>query len=159
MGATLVLAIIRDGRLTVAHLGDSRAYRFHLGTLSRLTADHSVVELLLEQGVISGAEARDHPARGRITRYVGMDGTAEPDIVSVDFAPGDRLLLCTDGLTSVLPDAALADVLTRTDGDPAAASEGLVRAALAAGTADNVTALVAEQSRELAPRATGRRHD
>ena len=150
MGATVVLAVVRDGRLTIAHIGDSRAYRYHQGKLARLTFDHSVVGILLEQGAITEEEVAGHPARGRITRYVGMGEAVEPDVTTVDFEPGDRLLLCTDGLTTFLSDDAMTELLRRPGGGPASACDALVQAALDAGTTDNVTALVAERPSDAA---------
>lgn len=151
MGATVVLAVVRDGRATIAHMGDSRAYRFHDGVLAVLTADHSVVGILLQRGEITCEQARDHPARGRITRYVGMPEGVDPDVATTGLEPGDRLLLCTDGLTGVVPDAEVAAVLAATGGDPEAACRRLVDAALAAGAPDNVTVLVADRPPEVSP--------
>lgn len=150
MGATVVLAVIHGGSVTVAHLGDSRAYRWRHPSLTRVTDDHSVVEILLEQGAITEGEAADHPAKGRITRYVGMEDPAEADVTTLAFEPGDRLLLCTDGLTAVIADADVAEILARTAGDPRTACHLLVRAALEARTLDNVTVLVAERAPDAA---------
>jgi serine/threonine protein phosphatase PrpC len=151
MGSTVVLAVVRNGRATIAHMGDSRAYRFHDGALTVLTADHSVVGILLRQGEITAEQARGHPARGRITRYVGMPEGVDPDVVTTGLEPGDRLLLCTDGLTSVVPDANVAAILAATGADPEAACRRLIDAALAAGARDNVTVLAADRARQGSP--------
>jgi protein phosphatase len=143
MGATVVLAVV-GARLTVAHLGDSRAYLWSSGGLTRLTDDHSVVGVLVRLGQLRSASAADHPARGRLTRYVGMHGPAQPDVVTVPFGRGDRLLLCTDGLWGVVADDMIGDSLAA-DGSAADTCEALVRAALDAGAPDNVTAVVVER--------------
>jgi protein phosphatase len=143
MGATVVLAAV-GARLTVAHLGDSRAYLWSSGRLTRLTDDHSVVGLLMRLGHIRPTSVADHPARGRLTRYVGMQGQAQADVVTVPFGRGDRVLLCTDGLWGVVAHGVLADSLAA--GDSAADTcAALVRAALDAGAPDNVTAVVVDR--------------
>lgn len=151
MGATVVLAVVRGQTAAIAHMGDSRAYRFHHGALARLTTDHSVTGILVQRGEITDQQARGHPARGRITRYIGMAGGAGPDVATARFPPGGRLLLCTDGLTAVVPDPGIAAALARTGGDPAAACRELIGAAVAAGAPDNVTVLVADRARDSAP--------
>jgi len=151
MGATVVLAVVRGGQAVIAHMGDSRAYRFRQGELARLTADHSVTGILVQRGEITEEQARSHPARGLITRYVGMPEGVDPDVTAAGFEPGDRLLLSTDGLTVVVPDAGVLTVLAGTGGDPAAACRQLVEAALAAGAPDNVTVLVADRPGAGAP--------
>lgn len=155
MGATVVLVAVRDGWATVAHMGDSRAYLFRSGGLLRLTTDHSVVGILVERGEITEVEGRHHPARGRITRFVGMGDAVDPDVTSVELQPQDRLLLCSDGLTGVVEDAELAAVLAATAGDCEAACQRLLDAALAAGAPDNVTVLVADRVGDDPPDADG----
>lgn len=145
MGATVVLVLIRGAHATVAHLGDSRAYLFRAGSLLRLTTDHSVVELLVRRGEITVAEARRHPARGQITRFVGMPNELDAEATGVDLLPRDRLLLCSDGLTGVIEDSGLASALASTAGDPGAACRRLLEEALAVGAPDNVTVLVADR--------------
>lgn len=144
MGATVVLALAHGDQLTIAHMGDSRAYRLHAGHLEQLTEDHSVVAILLRRGEIGPDDVDHHPAKGQITRYVGMRAVVDPDICTVDFPPGARLMLCTDGLHGVVPDTTIMASLAEQDG-PADACEQLVEAALAAGGPDNVTVLVADR--------------
>jgi protein phosphatase len=156
MGTTVVLAVVRGDKATIAHLGDSRAYRFHHGALTRLTTDHSVTGILVQRGEITEQHARRHPARGRITRYVGMPGDAGPDLATSGFRPGDRLLLCTDGLTAVVPDHEITAKLAGTSGNPAAACQQLIGAALAAGAPDNVTVLVADRVQANGPAPVSR---
>ena len=153
MGATVVLVLVRDARSTVAHMGDSRAYRLRAGDLVQLTEDHSVVGILLRRGEIGPDEVEHHPARGRITRYVGMAEQVDPDVNTFDFIPGDRLLVCSDGLTGVVPDEEIAAFVTEAD-TPAEACRRLVDAALVGGGPDNITVLVAERSFEPEPEDT-----
>lgn len=141
MGATVVLALIRAAQALVLHLGDSRAYLLRAGRLERLTRDHSIVELLLAGGRISPQQAASHPAKGRLTRYVGMTGRALPETRLVDLHPGDRLLLCTDGLSDMLDDERLREILVR-EPDLQQVCRRLIDAANDAGGKDNLTALV-----------------
>ena len=141
MGSTVVLALVRDGRVYLAHLGDSRGYFLRRGVLLRLTDDHSVVAMLLRAGAITPEEALVHSARGAITRFVGMEQPAEPDVCTLEPRRGDRLLLCSDGLNGMLSDQDITGVLAAHE-DPKRAAEALVAAANAAGGFDNITALV-----------------
>lgn len=141
MGATLVLALWRAPRVYVAHVGDSRAYLLRDGALSQLTEDHSVATLLVKRGVIAAEEARRHRSRHHLARCIGMPGPAEPDVHALELRPGDRLLLCSDGLTGMVDDAQIAGVLTR-QLDPDEACQALVRAANDAGGHDNVSVVV-----------------
>ncbi len=143
MGATVALAWLRgpEGVAHLAHMGDSRIYLYRRGSLTQLTADHSVVALLLQHGDITPEEAREHPARGRLSRYMGMEGEVYPDVQTVRLQEGDRLLLCTDGLTGPVPDEQIAALL-RANPDPEAACRTLVDAANDARGSDNITALV-----------------
>jgi serine/threonine protein phosphatase PrpC len=141
MGATLVVALLRKGRCFIANIGDSRAYRLRKGRLVQLTQDHSVVSELIEKGHIEPEEAADHDAQGLITRYVGMDEKAHPHVHSFALKEADRILLCTDGLTDMVADEAIAAIL-KTKADPQTACKSLVAAANEAGGHDNVTTLV-----------------
>jgi protein phosphatase len=145
MGATVVAAALDAGAAAIAHMGDSRAYRYSAGVLTQITEDHSVVGILLRRGEITPDEVRDHPARGRITRFIGMDDGVDPDVTTVGLAPGERLLLCSDGLTGAVSDEEIASVLTATVGDPDAACRRLVEAACAGDATDNITVLVIDR--------------
>jgi protein phosphatase len=141
MGATLVLAMIRADQVLVVHLGDSRAYLLRRHRLTRLTKDHTAAELLLESGVISAQQAARHPAGGQLTRYVGMSGKALPETRLASLHPGDRILLCSDGLTRMLSDEQLRVILAR-EPNPERACRRLIDRANESGGRDNITALI-----------------
>ena len=141
MGATVVIALLKDGRAYIANLGDSRIYRFRKGKLTQLTRDHSTVSELLHKGKIKPEEAEGHADAGQITHYLGMEERAIPYVRTFTLKEKDRLLLCTDGLTDMVDDAAIAEILAGGT-EPQAASEVLVNAANAGGGYDNVTAMV-----------------
>jgi len=143
MGSTLTLAVIEEERLTVAHVGDSRAYLFRDGRLRQLTEDHSVPGALLKQGRISAAEAHEHPHRHVLYRCLGLKPGLEVDIYpSLRLQSGDSLLLCSDGLWEPLyPDERLAGYLASEAG-PAAICRRLVDAANEAGGEDNITVVL-----------------
>ncbi|MGH3937851.1 MAG: PP2C family protein-serine/threonine phosphatase [Pseudonocardiaceae bacterium] len=141
MGATVVVALMDQGTALIAHLGDSRAYLWRENSLQRLTRDHSLAQGLLDSGVISEQEAAEHPARHQLAYYLGMEGEAISDVRHVTLHPADRLLLCSDGLTNMLDDARILQILND-HSDPDAACRALVGAANDAGGTDNITALV-----------------
>ncbi|UCC98357.1 MAG: serine/threonine-protein phosphatase [Phycisphaerales bacterium] len=141
MGATLVVVLLRNSRCFVANVGDSRAYRLRADRLVRLTRDHSVVSELIETGRIEPEEALDHTDSGQLTRYVGMEEKAHSHVRSFGLKKGDRILLCTDGLTDMVSDRGIAGIL-RTEADPHAACKSLVAAANRAGGHDNITTLI-----------------
>ena len=143
MGTTLTAAMVDGTRIAVAHVGDSRAYLLHLGTLEQLTQDHSMVADLVRQGQITAEEGRHHPNRSVITRALGSDPNMLVDTFEAEAAAGDRLLLATDGLTGFVPDDEIAQVLgsARTAQD---AVDMLIDRALAAGGPDNVTTVVVD---------------
>jgi serine/threonine protein phosphatase PrpC len=143
MGSTLTLAVVEDDRLTVAHVGDSRAYLWHDGQLRQLTEDHSVPGALLKQGRITGEEAHDHPYRSVLYRCLGLKPGVEVDIYpSVTLQAGDALLLCSDGLWDmVYPTERLAAFLAA-EADPLTLCRRLVDAANEAGGEDNITVVL-----------------
>lgn len=138
IGST-VCALLTDGRHVVClWAGDSRIYRLRNGKLTRLTQDHAVVEELVEAGTLTRAESERHPEANRITRAVGASPEIFLDIEMYDAGPGDRYLLCSDGLTHELPERSIARMLGASGEDPA---EALVLEAVRAGGRDNITAV------------------
>jgi PPM family protein phosphatase len=141
--STTVTAALFDGnRIGVAHVGDSRGYLLRHGELSQLTKDHTFVQSLIDEGRITEDEARSHPHRNLILRAVDGVHETDPDLFELDVAPGDRLLLCSDGASGVLTRERLTDILSTGSVDYAAVE--LVRASLEAGSSDNVTCVVAD---------------
>ncbi len=143
MGTTCTAAMLEGEKLVIAQVGDSRAYLLHNGLLQQLTRDHSIVADLMEQGEISPAEARTHQWRSYITRALGLDPYMQADLYEINVSAGDRLMLCSDGLYSMMPDAEIAEILGTTP-NPQDAADTLVDEALAAGGNDNVTVIVAD---------------
>jgi len=143
MGSTLVLAMIRGERILIAHVGDSRAYLLHDGSFIRLTRDHSVIQDMLDDGLITPQEAAVHPSRAIVTQCIGTSGRVSPDISHIDFQSGDRLLLCSDGLTNMLSDQDIASILGQQTGLDTV-SRDLIHAANDAGGEDNVTVVIVE---------------
>ena len=140
--ATTAVAVLLDERAgMVAHVGDSRAYLSRPGGLVRLTSDHSWVEERVRAGLLTEAAARAHPWRNIVTRAISGEEAAEAEVSELALRAGDRLLLCTDGLSSVLPDPEIGDVVAR-PADRQAACDELVRRVNARGGPDNVTTLV-----------------
>ncbi|MBQ9021223.1 MAG: Stp1/IreP family PP2C-type Ser/Thr phosphatase [Eggerthellaceae bacterium] len=141
MGTTLTAAVIEGERLAIAQVGDSRAYLLHQGVMQQLTRDHSLMADMIEAGQITEEEARVHPKRSVITRALGSDPGMQPDLYELNVAAGDRLLLCSDGLSTMLEDDQIENILIRTR-DPQRAASILVNEAIAAGGHDNITVIV-----------------
>ena len=141
--STTVTAVIFDGTsIGVGHVGDSRGYLLRDGTLAQLTTDHTFVQSLIDEGRITEDEARVHPHRNLILRAVDGVHEPEPDVFTLEVAEGDRILLCSDGCSGVLPDDELARILA--DGTPDHVAVSLISASLDAGSSDNVTVIVAD---------------
>lgn len=142
MGTTLTAAMVREGRLHVAHVGDSRAYLLRNGELTQLTSDHTLVEQMVRDGQISRDEAAVHPHRSVLTRAIGVERAIEVDTLApLPLQPGDQILLCSDGLTGPLGEDELARLLSEHD-DGDAAVQALIDAANAAGGPDNITVVL-----------------
>ena len=141
MGTTLTAAALEGDRLRLAHVGDSRAYLLREGRLERLTEDHTMVHRMVREGRLTEEEAAWHPYRSVLTRALGTEPDVPVDEAVVEVRPGDRVLLCTDGLTSMVPDARIGQIL-RATADPQEAADRLVEEAIAAGGLDNVTVVV-----------------
>jgi serine/threonine protein phosphatase PrpC len=144
MGTTLTAGTLgTDGNLLVGHVGDSRAYLVRDGELTQITNDHSLVEEMVRGGELTPEQAESHPRRSIITRALGIDPEVEVDVYPLELRPGDRLLLCSDGLTTMLRGDEIAEILEG-EPHPERAAQLLVDAANAAGGEDNVTAVVVE---------------
>lgn len=141
MGTTLTAFLVEGDTLRLAHVGDSRAYLMRDGELQRITTDHTVVEGLVEKGELTPQEASIHPQRSILTRAIGVDGEVQVDQASIQPHPGDRLLLCSDGLTGMIEEADIQRILEEHE-DPQAAADALVDAANEAGGQDNITAVI-----------------
>ena len=139
---TVTVALFDGNRIGVGHVGDSRGYLLRDGELSQLTKDHTFVQSLIDEGRITEEEARTHPHRNLILRAVDGVHETDPDLFLLELAPGDRILLCSDGASGVLDNARLADILGTGTVDYAVVE--LVRASLDAGSTDNITCVVAD---------------
>jgi len=141
MGTTVVAAIVEGDRFTIAHVGDSRAYLVRDGGIRQLTEDHSMVAELVKAGVITPEAAETHPYRSAISRSLGQFKEVETDTSVHDFLPGDRVLLCTDGLTRFVK---AEEILERIEAheDPQDASQALIDIANERGGRDNITVIL-----------------
>ena len=141
MGTTLTAALLDADTLSIAHVGDSRAYLYRDGELRRLTRDHSLVGELVEQGKLTEAQAEEHPQRSIITRALGPEPSVQVDTWSYPVRDGDVLLLCSDGLTSMIGEEHIARVLAGTSDLPRT-GDRLIDEANAAGGRDNITVVL-----------------
>ena len=143
MGSTASAIFIEGNQMAVAHVGDSRIYLLHHGTLVRVTHDHSYVEELVDSGQITADEARNHPSRSVVTRALGSDPEMYADHFTLEVSDGDRIILCSDGLSSMILDDEIESIAV-SNITPQNAADSLVSAALTAGGADNITVIVVD---------------
>jgi len=143
MGTTLTAIVAGDDKVYLAHVGDSRAYLLRNGVLQQLSEDHTLVQRMVREGRLSSEEAAVHPQRSILTRAIGVEDDIAVDQLTLDVHPGDRILLCSDGLTSMLDGARIQEILN-SEPDPQAAAQLLVEAANRAGGDDNITAIVVD---------------
>lgn len=141
MGTTCTLLMIDGDTGWLAHVGDSRAYMLRDGELVQLTEDHTLVARMVEEGRLRPEEAQHHPQRSIITRALGVEDDVDVDLIDIDLRGGDRILLCSDGLSSMLESREIHDILLD-ETDPQAAADRLVDAANDAGGEDNITVVV-----------------
>ncbi|MEO8322922.1 MAG: Stp1/IreP family PP2C-type Ser/Thr phosphatase [Actinomycetota bacterium] len=145
MGTTCTVVLIEGGNAHLAHVGDSRAYLLRGGDLSRLSEDHTLVGRMVREGQLTEEEAAKHPQRSMITRSLGIDSDVRVDLRSFDVRDGDRIMLCSDGLTSMTDEGTIKRVLQQTK-SPQAAADELVDLANEAGGDDNITVVVLDLS-------------
>ena len=141
MGTTLVCATVMEGTAYVGNIGDSRMYLFR-GGLRQITVDHSLVEEMVQSGEIQKDEMRTHPNKNIITRALGTDVAVRPDCFEIEVQTGDVLLLCSDGLTNMLEDEEIANILNEHISDMKEAGELLVEQANKAGGKDNISVVL-----------------
>ncbi len=144
MGTTITAALVEDDTVQIGHVGDSRAYRIRDGQLEQLTEDHSLVAELVRSGKLSPEEADVHPQRSVITRTVGTDPDVDVDTFSVDARAGDVFMLCSDGLTTMVADESIREIVDRNRANLDKAARALVDAANKGGGEDNVTIVLFE---------------
>ena len=144
MGTTITVALFENGIVSIGHVGDSRAYLIRDRKVDQLTEDHSLVAELVRTGRLSPEEAETHPQRSVITRALGTDPDVDVDVFSVEAKPGDLFLICSDGLTAMVDDATILDVVERRRDDLDAAAKELIAAANRNGGEDNITVVFFE---------------
>lgn len=143
MGTTITAMLAGPHGADIAHVGDSRAYLLRSGSLTRVTRDHSVVERMVREGRIDPEEADHHPQRSLLERALGVEPDVEVDSYNIATQPGDRIMLCSDGLTTMVDDQQILEILAA-EPDPEAASQMLITRALEAGGSDNITVVIVD---------------
>lgn len=146
MGTTLVMALIQQGKVVIANVGDSRAYHLSGGQIRQISRDHSVVQSLIERGMITEEEARHHPQKSSLTRALGVEPQVEVDLYDTKLKRGDILMLCSDGLTDSLSDEEINEVVRSVSNMDKACAE-LIRRANEKGGKDNITVVLAREKR------------
>jgi protein phosphatase len=144
MGTTMTVALVEGDRVSIGHVGDSRAYLIRDGRLDQLTDDHSLVAELVRSGKLTPEEAESHPQRSVITRALGTEADVDVDTFSVDASPGDLFMLCSDGLTTMVDDGTILDAVERNRSNLDEAAKALVNAANRGGGEDNITVVFFE---------------
>lgn len=140
MGTTVVAMILKDGVAHIMHIGDSRAYLLNHRTILQLTRDHSVVQVMLENGQITRQQAKNHPKKNLITKALGVEIAIQPDYQEKQLETGDCILICTDGLSNMVDEETILHLYAQTDFDHFA--DTLVQAANQAGGHDNITVVI-----------------
>ena len=150
MGTTLTMGIITGEKVIIGHVGDSRAYHLSGPLFQRITDDHTVVSEMLKDGRISKEEVSNHPRRHMLTRALGTSGAVEIDVENISLEKGDILLFCTDGLTSLVSDAEIKQVLLEKGDEPEKAVQFMISLANNRGGFDNITVVIVTGIGEVA---------
>jgi serine/threonine protein phosphatase PrpC len=145
MGTTMVMALVQQGKVLIANVGDSRAYSISGGQIRWRTKDHSAIQELLETGTITEEEARQHPLKGTLTRALGMEQEVKLDLYDIAFSPRDILMLCSDGLTDSVSDEEIRGIIVSTQ-DLETACSNLVAIANEKGGEDNISIILARKN-------------
>ena len=150
MGTTIVAALFSDGRVTLAHVGDSRIYRFRDDELKQVTSDHSLVQELIDRGFFTPEEAQANTPKNLVTRALGIDEHVEVDVQEMETLPGDVYLLCSDGLNDMVNDEEIRLTLSKYSANLSHAAHELVRLANEGGGKDNISVVLARPRRGTA---------
>ncbi len=142
MGTTVVVVLIYRGRIYIGHIGDSRVYRLRQSVLRQLTKDHSYVQELVRQGTITIEEAKDHPQKNVLLKALGCDRDIVPDVITKGFVKGDIILLCSDGLTNMVDDKNIYEIIMKNTSDLKVACKLLIDTANDNGGVDNISAII-----------------
>jgi len=141
MGTTLIITVFNNRKLFIGHVGDSRVYLIRENSIQKVTWDHSFIEELVKNGSITKDEAVNHPKKNIITRAVGYELDLQVDTYEIDVLENDVVLLCTDGLTNMLAENEILDIITKTE-DPQVACDALIQNANNRGGEDNITVII-----------------
>lgn len=139
MGTTLEVVLIVENKIYISHIGDSRIYKIRNGKMKQLTKDHSYVEKLINDGTITRDEAKNHPQKNMLTKALGCTAFVEPDLLVEKIQENDIILICSDGLTNMVPDEEIVKIIKQ---NPEAPNKNLIEAANKAGGSDNITVIV-----------------
>ena len=142
MGTTLIVVLIYRGRMYIGHVGDSRVYRIRQNVFRQITKDHSYVQELVKEGSITQEEARMHPQKNVLLKAIGVEEKISPDIITKGFVKGDIILICSDGLTNMLEDKYIYEIIMQNVFDITVACNKLIEAANDNGGIDNVSAII-----------------
>ncbi len=153
MGTTVVAGLLNEKTLSLAHVGDSRAYLYRDGTLTRLTDDHSWVHEQVEAGILTEEEAKSHPLKNVVTRALGGGPSVSPDLQELSFRPGDEFIFCSDGLTTMLSDEDIHDTAEK-EREPQSLCRRLVDSANERGGVDNITVVVVRVPDSASPKSS-----
>jgi protein phosphatase len=156
MGTTVVVGLWYDGGMSVGHVGDSRLYRLRAGVLEQLTRDHTLVQEQIERGWLTRDTARDAAIRSILTRAVGTERHVVADLATYETLREDTYLLCSDGLTEMLTDAEIGEMLARHEGRIEEAAQGLVQRANERGGVDNISVVLVRAAERQASAGTDR---
>lgn len=142
MGTTVVVVLIYRGRVYIGHIGDSRVYRLRQSVFRQLTKDHSYVQELVRQGTITIEEAKNHPQKNVLLKALGCDRDIVPDVITKGFVKGDVILLCSDGLTNMVDDKKIYEIIMKNTSDLKVACKMLIDVANENGGIDNISAII-----------------
>jgi protein phosphatase len=143
MGTTVVVLLFHDDRFTVAHVGDSRLYRYRDGELEQITNDHSLTQELLDSGFYTPEQAEQSLNKHLVTRAIGIEESVQIDVLEGDAHPGDIYLLCSDGVTDMIDDDVIRRLIRDNDDDLEKIADELIRESNAAGGKDNISVILA----------------